>query len=121
MNEVIFAYTRKQAIEDGVLVDVSELAREAGFQFPVALTSAVFESCVAVPDACPWQDKTGRLWDILQCLRFAVKREEETRLIRFSVMVQNNPRAPRRVELKALCHPGDSAEPVVTVMLPDED
>src|SRR4051812_27741843 len=39
-GEVIFAYTRKQAIEDGVLVDVTETAKEAGFKIPVALTRA---------------------------------------------------------------------------------
>ena len=33
---VISAYTRAQAIEDGILVDVSETAREAGFKIPVA-------------------------------------------------------------------------------------
>ena len=32
--EVIYAYTRAQAIEDGVLVDVSEIAEEAGNQVP---------------------------------------------------------------------------------------
>ena len=29
--------------------------------------------------------------------------------------------APKPVKLKAICHPGDEGEPVVTVMLPDED
>lgn len=40
--EVIHAYTRAQAIEDGVLVDLSDLAREAGFRFPVAVTLGVW-------------------------------------------------------------------------------
>ena len=31
---VLHAYTRAQAIEDGILVDVSETAREAGFKIP---------------------------------------------------------------------------------------
>lgn len=31
---VVHAYTRAEAIEDGVLVDVSETAREAGFRVP---------------------------------------------------------------------------------------
>ncbi len=39
---VIFAYTRAQAIEDGVLVDVSETAREASFNIPVAITRTVW-------------------------------------------------------------------------------
>ena len=37
---VISCYSRAQAIEDGVLVDVTNMAREAGFKWPVALTHA---------------------------------------------------------------------------------
>ena len=28
---------------------------------------------------------------------------------------------PEPIELKAMCHPGDTHEPVVTILLPDED
>jgi hypothetical protein len=31
--KVISTYTRAQALEDGVLVDVSEMAKEAGIKF----------------------------------------------------------------------------------------
>ena len=63
---VISEYSRAQAIEDGVLVDVSETAREAGIRFPLALTRAVWESCVEVPrnrkgQPVPCQDEPGRL------------------------------------------------------------
>ena len=37
-GNVISTYTRAQAIEDGVLVDVGSTAQEAGFKWPVALT-----------------------------------------------------------------------------------
>ena len=37
---VIFSYTRQQAIEDGVLVDLSEWAKQEGYAIPVACTSA---------------------------------------------------------------------------------
>lgn len=36
--EVISAYSRRDALEDGVLVDLSDLAREAGFLWPLAVT-----------------------------------------------------------------------------------
>lgn len=39
---VIHSYSRAQAIEDGVLVDVSSMAKEAGFIWPVAVTAAVW-------------------------------------------------------------------------------
>ena len=71
---VIFSYTRAQAIADGVLVDASELAKEAGFRFPVAVTAGVWAECVAVPDGVAGQDETGRLWDVLNVLRFAIQR-----------------------------------------------
>ena len=49
MFELIYSYSRKQAIEDGVLVDVSEMAKEAGFKFPVAMTNTVWTELI-VPD-----------------------------------------------------------------------
>jgi hypothetical protein len=39
-------HTRTQAIEDGVLVDVSKTAKEAGFLYPVEITSAAWADCV---------------------------------------------------------------------------
>jgi len=35
--DLIHRYTRADAIADGVLIDVSQTAREAGFAYPVAL------------------------------------------------------------------------------------
>ena len=61
---VIFSYTRAQAIADGVLIDVSELAKEAGFRFPVAVTAGVWAECVAVPDG---RGRPGRDRPALGC------------------------------------------------------
>ena len=46
--DLIHSYSRAQAIEDGVLIDVSTVAREAGITYPVALTSAAWGRCVTV-------------------------------------------------------------------------
>jgi hypothetical protein len=51
---LIHAHTRSDGIRDGVLIDVSAAFREAGFRFPVALTRAVWERCVAVPPGVLW-------------------------------------------------------------------
>src|ERR1039458_9449603 len=48
-GNVIYSYTRKQAIEDGVLVDITEMAKEAGIKYPVAITSTAFFG-YAAPD-----------------------------------------------------------------------
>lgn len=119
--KVISRYTRKEALDDAVLVDVTKMADEAGISCPVALTRAVFERYVAVPESAPWQDETGRLWDVLWMLRHAVLTETGSERL-FKVYVQTNDhRAPRLVTLKAVCGPGDNGEPVITVMLPEEE
>ncbi len=119
---VIHAYTRAQAIEDGFLVDVSATAKEAGIRLPVALSSAVWEG-VVVPDEVSQrqgQDIQGRLWDVLWMFRFAAAGSRQTDLLIYSLLVvQKGVR--RTVQLKAICGPGDTAEPVITIMLPDED
>jgi len=122
--ELIHHYSRADALRDGVLIDVSATAKEAGFKYPVALTAAAWVKCVAVPSDVHCQDEAGRLWDVLTMLRCAVRGQRgATCEVRFGVHVRNDNRSgtPPLVRLKALCGPGDRGEPVLTVMLPDED
>jgi hypothetical protein len=56
---VISSHSRAQAFRDGVLIDVSETAREAGFRYPVVLTRAAWEKSVAVPPGMVCQDEAG--------------------------------------------------------------
>lgn len=119
-TEVLFAYTRQQAIADGVLIDVSQLAREAGFRFPVALSAAAWNDCLVVPVDDPTQDETGRIWDVLNVLRYTVLLHRRGQQLSFTFYLQNGD-VGRLVELKAVCGPGDEGEPVITIMLPHED
>lgn len=48
--------TLPQVIADGVLVDVTPTAREAGFRWAVALTAAAWARCVATPPGVACQD-----------------------------------------------------------------
>ena len=89
-GDVIYQYTRAQAIEDGILVDVTETAKEAGVTFPTTLTTAVWADCVAVPEKAPWQDEMGRLWDVLTMLRYAIVHSKASQQVAFSVAVQND-------------------------------
>lgn len=118
---VIFSYTRAQAIEDQVLIDVSKMASEAGIKYPTAVTAAVWEEFVRVPEGVTCQDEQGRLWDILNMFRFAAKKSNGKDILRFEVLVRNDNRKPKLVSLKAICGPGDTLDPVLTIMLPDED
>jgi hypothetical protein len=121
--ELIHSYSRKQAVEDGVLIDVTPTAREVGIAIPVAVTAAVFRNYVRVPDGVTAQDVAGRLWDVLWMLRFAISRHREVEgdTLLFTVFVRNDDTEPKPVKLKAVVHPGDEGEPVVTVLMPDED
>jgi len=124
-GEVIYSYTRKQAIEDGVLIDVSEMAIEAGIKYPVAVTSTVYYDYV-VPDdklTVHGQSVEGRLWDVLWMFRINAQKNPSDIVI-FSVlfvMPSGNDSQLVTVRLKAVCGPGDIGEPVITIMKPEED
>jgi hypothetical protein len=126
-GEPIAVYTRRQAIEDGVLVDLMQaettsLVREAGFRIPVAMTVGAFTAAVAgIGETLPaGQDLKGRLWDVLWMLRCAIKAGGSTDRVNFRLNVWNGHQYDE-VRLWALCGPGDTAEPVVTIMLEGED
>jgi hypothetical protein len=121
--EPVHRYTRADALRDGVLIDVSAIARETGIRYPVALTVAVWERCVAVPPDVLWQDEAGRLWDVVWMLRCAICRRSAGDVVHFALHVRNDNRdgTPPLVRLNAVCGPGDDGEAVITVMLPNED
>ena len=123
-GNVIYAYTRKQAIADGVQVDVSSTAREAGIRFPVFITRTAFDAYVTVPPNVSGQDEAGRLWDVVWMLRFAIRKAAQGQdRLPFALYVRNDNRAPRLVKLIATCGAldMDDPQPAITVMLPDED
>ncbi|MDQ6422625.1 hypothetical protein RB620_24640 [Paenibacillus sp. LHD-117] len=119
----ISKYTRADAISDGTLIDVTDMAKEAGFKVPVALTSALWSKCVEPLDADRkrGQDEKGRLWDILTVLFFEIRRSKSKgHELRYSVRFQMGSRL-KLVQMKAHIGPGDLGEPVFTIMLPEED
>ena len=128
-GDVIYSYSRAQAIEDGVLVDAGSMAQEAGIKFPVALTSAVWADCVAWTDddsrKKPFQDQQGRLWDVLYMASHAIRtdRRSNDRLLfqLYRVAREGTATQAELVTLKLIVGPGDQGEPVITILLPDED
>ena len=141
---VISTYSRRQAIEDGVLVQLSgpgypddgdewlpKMCKEAGFRVPVAMTIGAFYAAFMPPDGhklAPGQDPEGRLWDVLWMLRLAIRRNGPGSRLEFSLRVvptipedsNRNPKA-RVVRLACVCGPDDDASPCLTIMLPEED
>lgn len=131
---VIYAYTREQALADGVLVSLP-LAPRFGFRVPVAITSAGHGSAIAwdETDSKAREIEAMREAAVLQSALHAAKAltrrqnagEEVERpdRIDFTVEAIANDGTGRLVEAAfyMLIGPGDSAEPVGTIMLPNED
>jgi hypothetical protein len=121
--DIISIYTRAQAIEDGVLVDVSEMAKEAGIKFPVAITRAVWNDYITPdPRSKSWgQSIQGRLWDVLWMFRNYARAAGGKDRILFQVLFIMKEKQQRKITLKAIVSGGDRGEPVITIMLPNED
>jgi hypothetical protein len=125
-GEPIYAYTRAQALEDGVLVEVSELAKEAGFRFPVAMTRGAWTDCVEWLEQDQRQmsqDEVARLRDVLLLASHAARRSSGDQL---TFTIHRVPRDgcsthPEQVTLQMLIGPGDHGEPVMTILLLGED
>ena len=125
-GNVISSYSRADAIEDGVLVDLMQdetepLVKEAGFKYPVAMTATAFEATVGSGELPVCQDLKGRLWDVLYMLVLSIKTGKATGdTVYFKVSVYDG-KKHNEVDLYSKCGPGDNAEPVLTIMLVGED
>ena len=126
---VVHAYSRAQALEDGVLVDVTETAREAGWKWPVALTATVYDRCVRWTDEDTrrkprtGQDERGRLWDVV-CVSAVLARGRRgiySFLYRLTVVPRPGYGRKRTQVLKCSVGPGDDGGGVVTIMYPGEE
>ena len=120
-DNIVFSYTREMALLDGVLIDISEIAKEAGFKVPVAVTEALYNGYL-VPEMNPKnedQSTTGRIWDMLILMHLACKGSSKPQVnFKVRMLIKDGHEV---VEMKSLIGPGDRGEPVITVMLPHED
>ncbi len=137
-DDVISVYTRDDAINDGVLVDLmqgelGDVCRQH-YKYPIACTAAVWgliEQAVNHPKHC--NDCTGILHDMLHMSKVSyTSHGDDTRL--FTVIITGVGKRKYH-RFKIACGPGDSGEPVLTIillegglgeylppfMLPDED
>jgi hypothetical protein len=121
-GEVISCYSRKQALEDGVLVDLNQFIpiSESGYKYPVACTIAVWgiiESAVNNPRY--GNDYAGIVWDILHMSRNCPTKKWPTGCL-FQVVIIGAG-SEKIFTFKIEFGPGDRGELVLTIMMPDED
>jgi hypothetical protein len=123
LPEVISSYSRAQAIEDGVLVDLSTIAPEVcrqHYKHPVACTTGVWAIIERAIANEKWMnDLNGVVHDILWMSRACARAIDASSRL-FTVIITGAGRQ-RTYTFKIVCGPGDNAEPVITVMLPNED
>ena len=122
--DIISRYTREQAIEDGVLVDLMQDEMEAvcrqHYKYPVACTAAVFSIMQKAVDNPRWgNDYAGVLHDMLWMSR-THRQQLDPSTVLFDVIIKGAGRQSI-YRFKMVCGPGDDEEPVMTIMLTNED
>ncbi len=102
------------------------MAKEAGFVWPVAVTSALFALVTPLDgEAAEGQDLDGRLWDVLNLAHLAIRTADRNGTeLRFEVLFREVGRGRRKglypSELLLHSGPGDDLEPVVTIGFPQD-
>jgi hypothetical protein len=122
--EVIDSYSRAQAIADGVLVDVTEQARNSAIRYPVAVSDTLFHQYIEPSEVLLKQGQSinGRLSDVFMQLIVAIKRSFcHVPDIHFSVAFLMDTGKTETVKVWATINGGDDGKPVVTIMLEGED
>jgi len=122
-GEPIFTYSRAQALEDGVLKDVTDGAAAMGFKVPVAIAINCWNENVAWPSEEPMERlgyETAREYILLhEAMRhmLATRDKPVSGDLEFEVPALRYP--DQEIELNRVfvnVGPGDEGEVVVTIM-----
>lgn len=123
--DFIHTYTRAEAIADGVLFNCpDELLKANSIKYPTALSSALYESIKPTfYESSVGQGLTQRLNDLLGAFKAKAKQSDGSEMLFEFPVMRDDEKGPYHewLQVKAVIGPGDDPEPVITVMLPDED
>lgn len=131
--KLIDAYSRAQAIEDKVLIDVTKTAKEVGYKFPVAISAALWSMIKDVPKSKYGGDPEGRMWDVLCMGYMAIRRNSNSDTVQINYKlilphIEYCLEDDKRKEhlkiyqtLKIILGPDDDFQPCLTIMLQNED
>lgn len=113
--------TRAEAIEMGVLIDVSEEARKEGFHLPVAFSAAAWQKCIQGPvESKKFETIKERTRKTLAMLSVCHEMFGFPNPVDFPNIVRTKDKFYTEGELVAGCSLDEFGEPVVTVILPEE-
>lgn len=113
---------RQQAIQAGILIDVTADAKKVGLTFPVTITKPLWEVGIAPLPTMSEEDKSARVRDVLMAFRLRLAGQTTlSPLIDFPAMLAIPPGAvPQPVPLFALIQPDEENRAMATLLLPNE-
>ena len=123
--KLICCYTRQKAIDDGIMVDVSNFVSDFGFIVPVAITNNLFVRYIQPTNkvAESGQTSESRMIDLLVVMMIKLFQRPNTERLAFNVTfdVESEERIESKlVQILAVIGQGDAGEPVLTIMLPED-
>lgn len=108
MNNLIFAYTRQNAIDDGMIADLSELfhdeVRDAGIKIKLYATTSVYHKYIYLSQKAKEMgcDEKGRAWDLIFMSRPALKKAFHEGIAYFEFLCVTEKRKPSLCKCKIL-------------------
>lgn len=120
---LVSSYSRTQALADGVLVDVTAQAKETGFKLHTVVTDHLYHTFLVPPAGLEGEGQSveGRLHDLFWMLLAAARQRLDQSRIEADVLFLMASGRRETVRVVAVVGPGDSGEPVLTIMLPGDD
>ncbi len=116
--DVIYTYSRADAIADGVLVDLTKdfPVTKRVYKYPVACTATVW----AIINSTPSEWVVGEVIAVI-----VASNQNKTKIIDetthlFEVTIENAKPCERHT-FKIICHGDDNGEPCLTIMMRNED
>jgi len=114
--------SRQQAIQAGILIDVTTDAKKLGLTFPVTMTKPLWDVGIAPIPAMSEEDKSERVRDVLMAFRLRLAGQVSlSPLIDFPAILAMPPGSvPQPVPLFALIQPDEENRATATLLLPNE-
>ncbi len=110
-------FSRTEAFEIGVLIDLSRQAREAGIRYPLAITPEVYQECLIGDAEEGVRDEMERALDLVTQVATIARMSPRVSRVHFDFIRDDDDF--REVPLVLICSLGDFGETVLTVVRDD--
>jgi hypothetical protein len=113
---------RDEAIQAGILIDVTPVAHEVGLRLPVGISKPLWEIGITASHQVTDEDFDRRVRDVLMALRLHLETSEITSpWIKFPALLSFPPdTAPQVCSLYAVAHKDPATPYSITLLLPHE-